>query len=105
MNAAPKDDLLKRFSTATPEVRALVSRILESCPDANGPSKPAQPRELLNKKEFAARAKVTVRCLENWMARGIVPFLKIKKVVLFDWDDAVEHLKAHHQVRRRNLIP
>ncbi len=76
-------------------------------PPSTWPQKAAAPTgtELLNKKEVAARLKVTTRTIENWTRYGVIPFLKIKKVTLFCWDDVVKHLKANHQVCRRTLIP
>jgi predicted site-specific integrase-resolvase len=61
--------------------------------------------ELLNKKEVAARLKVTTRTIENWQQRGVIPFIKIKKVTLFCWDDVVRHLKKYHQVCRHSVLP
>lgn len=69
------------------------------------PAPAAVTPEMLNKKELAGRLKVTTRTIENWQQRGVIPFIKIKKVTLFCWDDVVKHLKANHQVCRRNVIP
>lgn len=67
------------------------------------PSAPAP--ELLNKKEVAARLKVTTRTIENWQQRGVIPFIKVKKVTLFCWEDVVKHLKAYHYVCRHSVLP
>lgn len=38
-----------------------------------------------NRKKFEAELLgITPRCLENWMRAKVVPFVKIKNVVLFD---------------------
>ena len=60
--------------------------------------------EMLTKKELAARMKVTVRTIENWQRRGVLPFVKVQKVVLFQWTDVIEHLRANFRVCRRTLI-
>ena len=53
--------------------------------------------ELLTKHELATRLKVTVRCLENWMRDGRLPFLRIESVVLFFWPEVLAHLLAHYR--------
>jgi excisionase family DNA binding protein len=60
--------------------------------------------EMLTKKELALRLKMTVRTVENWQRRGILPFVKVGKIVLFHWTDVVEHLKTHFRICRRNII-
>jgi hypothetical protein len=55
----------------------------------------ASPR-FLRKQALAARLSVSVRCLENWMTRRIIPFTKIGGVVLFDPAEVDAALKAFH---------
>jgi excisionase family DNA binding protein len=63
---------------------------------------PATPNDaLLTKKELAARLKVTVRTVENWQRRGVLPYIKIGKVVLFEYSEVLEFLKANFRVCRR----
>jgi excisionase family DNA binding protein len=69
------------------------------------PAPPVSGNELLNKKEVAARLKVTTRTIENWMQRGVIPFIKVKKVTLFVWDDVVAHLNKYHRVCRHSVLP
>ena len=57
---------------------------------------------MLNKRELAVQLKMTVRTVENWQRRGILPFVKVGKVVLFHWPDVVAHLKSNFRVCRRN---
>jgi len=44
----------------------------------------------------------TARTVEQWMRRGIIPYLKIGKgrraTVLFKWPDIESHLKANYGV-------
>lgn len=46
-------------------------------------------QEYRRKRETAQRLGISTRTLEVWMARGIVPFRKMGKVVLFR-DDEVD---------------
>jgi excisionase family DNA binding protein len=66
---------------------------------------PGNPSDvMLTKKELAQRLKVTLRTIENWQRRGVLPFVKMGKIVLFHWPDVVEHLKANFRVCRRTII-
>lgn len=40
---------------------------------------------LLTKAELAPRLRIKPRTLDAWMASGLVPYLKIGRVVRFDW--------------------
>ena len=59
---------------------------------------PASER-YLSKMEVAARLGMTARTIEHWMARGIIPYLKIgrgrRATVLFKWADIEAHLKSN----------
>ena len=59
---------------------------------------------MLDKKELASRLKMTTRTVENWQRRGIIPYVKIGKIVRFCWADVLAHLKTHFQVCRRTMI-
>ena len=56
---------------------------------------------MLNKRELAQRLKMTVRTVENWQKRGVLPYVKVGKVVLFHWPEVVEFLKGNFRVCRR----
>ena len=51
----------------------------------------------LSKMEVAARLGMTVRTVEHWMRRGIIPYVKIGKgrraTVLFKWAEIETHLR------------
>jgi excisionase family DNA binding protein len=64
----------------------------------------ADPDEMLTKKELAVRLKMTVRTVENWQRRGVLPFVKVGKIVLFHWPDVVSHLKSNFRVCRRTVV-
>jgi DNA-binding transcriptional MerR regulator len=40
--------------------------------------------QLLTEMEMAARLSVTPRTLRNWRSKRLVPFIKVRKVILFD---------------------
>lgn len=50
-------------------------------------------REFLTKKEVAERLGRTPRCIELWMRRGLLPYIKISRSVYFRWPDVVEALQ------------
>jgi excisionase family DNA binding protein len=54
----------------------------------------------LDKRELAEHLKITVRTVENWQKRGVLPFIKVGKIVLFHWPDVVEHLRSNFRVCR-----
>ena len=70
----------------------------------SGKPQGTEPEAMLTKKELASRLKISVRTLENWQRRGVVPFVKVGKIVLFHWPDVVAHLKNHFQVCRRKYV-
>ena len=63
------------------------------------PTTPSQPAanpqsrdEMLTKQELAARFKVSVRTIENWLKDGFLPRIRITRVVRFYWPEVVAHL-------------
>ena len=65
-------------------------------------AKPAAPRyravlvNLIDKKQMAARLSVTPRTLENWMKRGLVPYIRIGRVVRYDLEEVMRTLKRRY---------
>jgi hypothetical protein len=68
----------------------------------NTPSEPSTPEQktpvqsdndLLTKSEVAARLHKTPRCIELWMRRGYLPYIKIRRSVLFHWPDVLSAMK------------
>ena len=49
--------------------------------------------ELLTKHELAARLKKSPRCIEQWMRRHYLPYIKIAHTVRFRWRDVLEALE------------
>ena len=56
----------------------------------------------ISKVEVARRLGKTARTVEQWMRRGVIPYIKIGKgrraSVLFKWTDIEAHLKANFGV-------
>jgi len=52
---------------------------------------------LLDKREVARRVRKTTRTVDQWMARGLLPFLKLpggrRGTVLFQWKDVLAALE------------
>jgi excisionase family DNA binding protein len=53
-----------------------------------------EPEGFITKEEVAKRLKKTVRTVENWQRKGILPFVKAERSVLFRWSDVVGHLEC-----------
>jgi excisionase family DNA binding protein len=49
---------------------------------------------LLNKREIAQRLRFSVRSVDGWMKRGLIPYLKIGRSVRFRWSEVERHLGA-----------
>ena len=56
----------------------------------------------LRKNEVAARLRQTTKTIERWMAKGIIPYIKLgvgrRATVLFRWADIQTHLDARFRV-------
>ena len=61
--------------------------------------KPAD--EYLTKPEVAERLRKTIRTIDNWMKRGILPYYKMGRSVSFKWSDVERHLDTNCRVCRR----
>jgi excisionase family DNA binding protein len=57
---------------------------------------------LMTKQELAHYCGVTTRCIDNWMSKGLIPYLKISRTVRFRLSNVEAHLDAYcGMVRRR----
>jgi predicted DNA-binding transcriptional regulator AlpA len=52
----------------------------------------------INKPEVARRLGCAMRTLDSWMKRGIVPFYKVSKRVMFRWSEVQEVLERNCRV-------
>ena len=64
------------------------------------PSQPVTPECFIGKPEVAKRLNKTLRTVDNWMARGILPYYKIGRSVEFKWSEVESHLAQTCRVRR-----
>jgi excisionase family DNA binding protein len=51
----------------------------------------------ITKTQLAARASVSVRTIDAWMAKRLVPFRKIGRTVRFNWSEVQEHWSARNR--------
>ena len=65
------------------------------------PAKKEKP-EMLTDKELADRLKMSRMTLYEWRRKGILPFKRIGKRVLYNWDDVYKSLK-HVKQRDKEL--
>ena len=70
----------------------------ESAPALVPGGSPQRPDEFLSKEELALRLKRTVRTIEVWQKRGILPYVKCENTVLFNWAEVVAHLQKNFRV-------
>ena len=59
---------------------------------------PVEP--FIDKVEAARRLNCSVRSIDNWMSRGVIPFYKIGRKVGFKWSEVEEALRAKCRVNR-----
>ena len=57
--------------------------------------------EYLSKRELAERLKKTPRTIESYMAKGILPYFKLNRSILFRWSDVQKHLDEHFRIIRQ----
>ena len=62
---------------------------------------PATPEGFIGKPEVARRLGKTLRTVDNWMKRGILPYYKIGRSVEFKWSDVESHLTKTCRVALR----
>jgi excisionase family DNA binding protein len=67
-----------------------------SMPDP-GSGRKIEP-ELDRKQQFAQRASVSVRSVDNWIHDRRIPYLKIGRTVLIPWREALETLNRNYRL-------
>jgi excisionase family DNA binding protein len=68
-------------------------------PVADSPAaRTAEP--FINKEELARRLGKTLRTVDNWMSKGLLPYFKIGRSVAFKWSDVEAHLAQTCRVCR-----
>ena len=73
------------------------------------PSSPVASAEIavepfIGKAEVARRMNKTLRTVDNWMARGILPYYKIGRSVGFKWSEIESHLAQTCRVSCRTEV-
>jgi hypothetical protein len=63
-------------------------------------AKPEGPEPYIDKPETARRLVCGVRTLDDWMKRGIVPYYKVSKRVMFRWSEVQKALERNCRVDR-----
>ncbi len=72
----------------------------ETTPNAGTGEAGPQVEGYITKEEVARRIKKTVRTVEHWQRRGILPYVKVGQSVLFKWPVVEAHLDRHFGVCR-----
>ena len=52
---------------------------------------------LISKQELACRLKKSVRTISKWQRCGIIPFVKCRRAVFYDWQLVLEHLQQRQK--------
>lgn len=69
---------------------------------AAAPGLPQSPEpDLDRKRRFAQRVGVSPRCVDNWLHHRRIPFLRVGKVVLIPWKEAIDHLNRNYRITPR----
>ena len=59
----------------------------------------------ISKLTLAARLEVSPRTLENWVAKQLIPCVKIGHTVRFNWTAVQSHLEKSKPVIKSALLP
>ena len=66
------------------------------CRVEKAPSAPAPADEgLISKHEVARRLHVTVRTVERWQRRGLIPYSKCGHLVYYNWPAVLAHVHSN----------
>lgn len=61
----------------------------------------APPEGLIDIHELAPRLKKTVRTVQNYQRNRLIPFVRIGRSVLFDWQQVRRHLAENYTIHPR----
>ena len=50
---------------------------------------------MLDRHQLAERLNVSVRTIDRWMARGVLPYYKFENCVWFNWNEVCAYLITH----------
>jgi len=65
--------------------------------------KTENPENFISKAEVAKRLNRSLKTVNNWMKRGILPYYKLGHRVSFRWSEVLEHLQANYLRSRRQI--
>jgi excisionase family DNA binding protein len=68
--------------------------------NAVGGGNGAPTEGFIRKPEVARRLGKKTRTIDNWMRRGLLPYVKAGRSVLFKWEDVEAHLQTKFRVCR-----
>ena len=74
------------------------AKIIE--PENAAPMTRREFEEFIDKVETARRLDCGLRTLDTWMKRGLVPYYKVSKRVMFRWSEVLIALQAKCHVNR-----
>jgi excisionase family DNA binding protein len=57
-----------------------------------------QPEGYIKKAEVARRIGKGLRTVDYWMSKGLIPYIKVGRAVLFKWSDVERHLQQNFGV-------
>ena len=81
--------------------QAALGSVPASLPAQIGLAEPKADVQMVGKEEVAKMLGMTIRTVDNWMGRGLLPYFKIGRSVRFRMDDVVQHLDQCTRVCRR----
>ena len=87
------------FPPATPSVPSPVAVFYATPPDTFAPG--TEP--FIDKPELARRLGRTLRSVDTYMAKGMIPYYKLGRTVAFKWTEVDTHLRTHFRVCQRSL--
>ena len=96
-----KRPLLLRFTSVTTQNGPCDIHRMKPLPSPSRAEAATPAKALINRKQLAAAASVSLRTVDEWRERGIIPFLKINGIVRFDFDEVMTTLRARYGVHRQ----
>jgi hypothetical protein len=69
--------------------------------DPAGPLELVEPT-LIKKKELARRLSVCTRTIDDWSAKRIIPYIKVRsRFYLYDFEAVVAAIKKHYEIEAK----
>jgi excisionase family DNA binding protein len=75
-----------------------MTKIIASSTESTPRAGTEADERLLTKSQLALRVGVSMRTIESWMAKKLIPYIKIRKTVRFHWPDVEQALKRRFGV-------